>query len=207
LPKEHFVIVPNGVPDFSAETPARDNGQIGIMFAGAVNDAKGAPILIEALGLLNRLAARCSWYAVIAGNGDLSFMQSHAEKLGVKSKVSFTGWVDSETIHRYMRMSDILVLPSETENLPVSLIEGTCAGMALVATNVGAVSEIVRNDVNGRIVQRNAVEIAQVLHQLIEDERKLVSMQKKSREMYQAQFTLEKMASGLVQAWRSCLKS
>ncbi|HTO27382.1 MAG TPA: glycosyltransferase, partial [Devosia sp.] len=62
------------------------------------------------------------------------------------------GWVGPDTVAQLIASADILVLPSFAENLPVSVIEGMAAGLAVVTTPVGAVEDIIVDGETGLLV-------------------------------------------------------
>ena len=72
--------------------------------------------------------------------------------LGLVSRVAVPGWVGSDGVERLIANSSILVLPSFVENLPMSVIEGMAAGLAVVATPVGAVEEIIEHEKTGLLI-------------------------------------------------------
>lgn len=76
-----------------------------------------------------------------------------AEKLGFMS-VKFTDGVSNADVFEYYRKNpvDLFVNVSNTEGLPVSIMEAVSFGVPVLATNVGGVAEIVRNNYNGRVI-------------------------------------------------------
>lgn len=72
----------------------------------------------------------------------------HTNDLG--HRVTFTGSVDN--VQEYLKASDAFVLPSESEGLPLSLLEAMACGLPCVATAVGGVPDILEHDVNGLLV-------------------------------------------------------
>src|ERR1700737_193779 len=69
-----------------------------------------------------------------------------------------------------MREADIIVRPSFTEGMPLSLIEAMATGVCVVASNIGGNSDLVRSGANGMLVPAgDSLELAGVLRSLIED--------------------------------------
>lgn len=201
LPQERIRIVPNGIVDFAAGgTAARPTtGPLRILFAGEVGDRKGVAVLIAGLA---RLPPDTEWMCDICGNGDIARYQAMARDLAVADRVSFTGWTPMDEIHRRMLQADVVVLPSLAENMPLSLIEGTCAGAALVATPIAETRAILRDGENGLIVDRDPQAVADALAALLADRKRLARMQAKSRELYDENFTIDALADRLVAVYR-----
>ena len=80
------------------------------------------------------------------------------------------GWVGPEQARALLASSDILVLPSFDENLPMSVIEGMSAGLAVVATPVGAVEDILSDGDTGLLVPPgDPAALADALRKLVQD--------------------------------------
>lgn len=193
---DRIAIVYNGIPDIvaNAEIPRRQDRPVHIVFSGELGERKGSDILIKALGRLGSTNWRCT----VAGNGDVEAMRRLAQEQGILDRVAFTGWVDIARVHDLMRDADIVALPSRAEALPLSLIEGASAGAALVATDVGAVRDIVIEGVNGCVVRRDESEMAAALAQLIEDAGLRASMQIASRQIYRERFQLAHCVAAII---------
>lgn len=137
-----------------------------ILYLGRLSAMKGVPELGDAL---KRMLGMPGWRATIAGDGDIEAARTHAAKLGLAERVDLPGWADNERVAELIASADILVLPSFIENLPLSIIEGMASGLAVVATPVGAVEDIVRNGETGLLVQPGDVEgLATALTRLVE---------------------------------------
>lgn len=66
--------------------------------------------------------------------------------------VKIHGWVSGEEKDKILRNSDVLLLPSYNEGLPISILEAMSYGMPIISTPVGGIVEAVENNVNGFIV-------------------------------------------------------
>lgn len=144
---DRIVILPNATRATRLlHEPASD---VRILFLGQIGPRKGVPQLIEALsGLPHEVA----WSAVIAGDGDLSESQAQITALGLSERVTLPGWVGPADVEVLFARSDILVLPSFDENLPMSVIEAMAAGLAVVTTPVGATEDIIAHGETGLLV-------------------------------------------------------
>lgn len=78
-----------------------------------------------------------------------------AQTLGVTDRVIFLGrkkWGDE--LFSEMKKHDVLMLPSENEGLPLVIAEAMSCGLTVIASNVGGIPEIVKNDVNGILFEK-----------------------------------------------------
>jgi glycosyltransferase involved in cell wall biosynthesis len=143
------------------------DGRVHISFLGELGARKGTPQLVEALSLL---ATRQDWRATIAGNGDVEQTRMRAGERGIAGRLDIPGWLDAAGVNRVLGTTDIFVLPSFAENLPMAILEAFARGIAVVATPVGAVPEVVDHGRNGLIVKTgDAGELAAALELLISD--------------------------------------
>lgn len=149
-----LVIVPNATaPPSLPHVGGGDTAHI--LFLGRVGDRKGVPQLGEAL---LRMRDVPGWRATIAGDGQVEAARAKAAEYGLTERVELPGWVGPDRVAELIASADILVLPSFSENLPVSIIEAMAAGVAVVATPVGAVEDIVIDGVTGLLVPVGDVE-------------------------------------------------
>jgi glycosyltransferase involved in cell wall biosynthesis len=81
--------------------------------------------------------------------------------------MSLLGWrADVETIYA---AADLILLTSDNEGMPVSLIEAALAGVPAVSTNVGSVAEVVQHNATGLLTQCDAGALARGVVQLLRD--------------------------------------
>ncbi|MEP6808637.1 MAG: glycosyltransferase family 4 protein [Chthoniobacterales bacterium] len=160
------VVLPNAAPRPSL--PHIGGGDsVHILFLGQLNAAKGVPQLGEALG---RIRGNPNWRATLAGNGNLDEARAKAVELGIADRTDLPGWVDSPRVSELIASADILVLPSFVENLPLSIIEGMASGLAVVATSVGAIEDVITDGHTGLIVKAGDVDaLTAALARLVED--------------------------------------
>ncbi len=202
LPEQKLELLANGIPDFAPHVslPKPRAPQVQLLFTGELGLRKGTDVLIEALVALAQRSR--AWHCTIAGNGDAAPYQARIAAAGCGDLVRFVGWLGADEVHRLLADSDIVILPSRAETLPLSLIEGACAGAALIATAVGEVPEVVHDGHNGILVKPDPAEITDAIARLIDDRDALASMQQASRAVYRQRFDLEAFAQGLAGVYR-----
>ena len=94
----------------------------------------------------------------------------------------------------YLKAFDIFVLPSTKEGLPYTIIEAMVAEVPIIATNVGGVPEMIKNNVNGILIEpKNSQILAEKILELINSPEKYLGMTQKAKQKAEQEFTLEKM--------------
>ena len=133
-------ICSNFIPSFnnSMEVNTLSKSHINITFLGSIENMKGIMDLLSALSSLKKLP----WKLTIAGEfKDDSYRQMLLNDEGyqkINDRIQFTGYVKAKEKYKLLSHTDILVLPSYAEGMPVSILEGLSYGVAIVATDVGA---------------------------------------------------------------------
>jgi glycosyltransferase involved in cell wall biosynthesis len=205
VPAAKLEVLANSVPDFFGDRtlPKPRHPTVNLLFIGALGRHKGIDVLVDAL---TQLALRTrEWSCIIAGHGDARPYAARIAAAGCGDLVRFTGWQEPGQVERLLVDCDVVILPSRGENMPLALIEGACAGAALVATNVGEVPELLQQERNGLLVELTATSLAQALERLIVDRAELAKMQSQSRAIYREKFDINAFVAGLTGIYRRAM--
>ena len=151
---------PRSQPTSTPEAPL-------VMFVGRQIPNKGPQVLLDALLRLNREGI--GFRADFLSDGPLrTTLDKRANDNGLANSVRFTGYVPD--VAARMSQADIIVRPSFTEGMPLSLIEAMASGVCVVASNIGGNSDLVRNGDNGMLFTAgDSLELAGILRKLIQD--------------------------------------
>jgi glycosyltransferase involved in cell wall biosynthesis len=98
--------------------------------------------------------------------------------------------------------ADLLMLPSNYEGLPMVILEAMSFGKPVVASDVGGISEIVRNGINGYALENNSHLFAEKIESILENGELYSTMSKKSLEIFQNELTVDKMVRGYLEIYR-----
>ncbi len=149
LHQVHYIS--NPVPPQRPEIRDRRSPVITLLFLGLICREKGIYDLLDVLSQ-NRRAFSNRIRLVIGGNGEVENLRRIIRENGLDHMVSFRGWVTDQAKHQLMVSSDLFILPSYGEGMPVSVLEALSYGKAVIATRVGGIPEIVKHDVNGLLI-------------------------------------------------------
>jgi glycosyltransferase involved in cell wall biosynthesis len=169
LPSECVKYIPNGIDcaRFAQRTGRMswpgDGPVVGTV--AALRPEKNLPRLLHAFRLAaQRLPARL----VIVGDGpELASLQQLSVELELEDRVYFVG--ATATPEAYYPGFDIFALSSDTEQMPLSVLEAMAAGLPIVATNVGDVASMVAAENDRFVFGREASLLAQNLQTLVSD--------------------------------------
>jgi len=122
-----------------------------VLALGRVVHKKGFDLLVEAYAGIGE--SRRTADLVVGGTGPaLEELRSRAETLGLRESVHFPGRLSRSQVTRYMAGADLFVLPSRVEPFGIVILEAWRAGVAVVATDRGGPPELVRDGVDGVLV-------------------------------------------------------
>ena len=85
--------------------------------------------------------------------GKMESIERKAGLLKDRECIEFIGTVSGEAKDKAVQAADVLILPSHIENMPVSVIEGMAAGLPVIATRVGAISEMIEDGETGILIE------------------------------------------------------
>jgi glycosyltransferase involved in cell wall biosynthesis len=102
----------------------------------------------------------------VVGAGEL-FNSTKIAAASQELPMTFYGW--RSDVARMLSASDIAVLCSDNEGVPLTLIQAAQAGLPIVSTNVGSVSDIVKHGTSGTLVSCSSAELAEGLKVLIQN--------------------------------------
>ncbi|HEU5182770.1 MAG TPA: glycosyltransferase family 4 protein [Candidatus Polarisedimenticolia bacterium] len=120
--------------------------------------------------------------------------------------IEATGSVERERMPEEYRRADLFVLPTLADNTPVTLMEAMASGLPSVATRVGGIPELVRDDVTGRLVAPGDVAgLTSALDDLVRDGAQRRAMGRAARREAEARFSRRRMAGQLEGIYRGML--
>jgi len=176
-PRARVTVVPNGLgeEEFARLRGDGEPGTDHVFFLGTgrddLNRDKGIEDLFSVLPDLVRRHPRSLW--TIAGLEDPERAMARLRDAGIDrdalaQSVACMGPVDPEARQRLLKASSILVLPSYFENMPNILLEGMAAGLGVVATDVGAIPEMLGHGQGGLLIPPgDRPALAGALHRLL----------------------------------------
>ena len=176
-------ILPNAVSGPARFSQLEKKEPVQILFLGRLFEPKGIGELVEAFN--DSRLRDLSWTAVLAGDGEVAGYRKRISDLGLSSRVSVTGWVDSDGVVDLLSRSGIFVLPSYSENLPLSMLEAMAFGLCPIVTPVGSIEDVIENERNGIVIPtRDSEALVEALVLVLKDE----DMRKKLTDNARADF-------------------
>lgn len=144
---------------------------------------------------------------VIIGDGPLRRqLEEEALSLGIKDRVVFTG--ERHDIPYLLPAFDVFVLSSLTEGFPLTILESLAAGCPVVATRVGGIPEIIRDNFNGLLVEpADPAGLAIAVASLLSDPKKAAAMGQAGKALVKEKFTAAVMARKVEEEYKNLLSN
>ncbi|MEK5174123.1 glycosyltransferase [Heyndrickxia sp. FSL W8-0496] len=126
---------------------------------------KNQRLLLEAFAILCKNGTHAT--LTIVGDGDLrEQLEALASSLKIQDRVYFIGSIND--VEHYLNCSDIFVLSSINEGLPLSILEAMAMGLPIISTNVGGIGDVVQE--NGILVEsENTKALSNAMMKLAKD--------------------------------------
>lgn len=167
-PQKVFVLY-NGV-QISNHRKSYDNEDVTptCLFLGRLGERKGVYTLLESIRVLKEKNVKVKF--ILAGDGEIDTVNKIIKEHQLKDMVETVGWINGEEKNSLLRSSDILVLPSYNEGLPMAILEAMDYGLGIVSTRVGGIPEVIKDNENGFLIEPGDIEgLTNSLHTLIKD--------------------------------------
>lgn len=167
IPQARIVIVPNGTR-FTAATNRKKtlHAPVRLLFVGRLSVQKNIPLLISAIDIcINRYTMPVR--LTIAGSGEKEDdIRKMIRELRLEKHISLVGEVSAGEAQQLYRSCDIFILPSKEESFGTVIIEAMASGIPVIATNIVAVRNTIRNNQNGLLVNQSPDDVAAAIRLL-----------------------------------------
>ncbi len=168
-----------------------------VMFVGRLTAIKRPDRLVEAFGMvLERIPEAV---LAVAGEGELlKEVRRSVERLG--DSVRLLGW--QSDVGRLYAAADLVVISSDNEGMPMTLIEAAMAGVPGVTTDVGSASEVVVHGSTGLVVAPDARDLADAIVALLVDDDRRSDMGRAAAEQAIVRFGAARLVADHVALYR-----
>ncbi len=164
-----------------------------VVFLGKLDEAKGAYDLLDAVPAVLRNHPNAQF--LLCGDGDVEQSRNLAFRRGVGTHVEFPGYVWAQDKLEILARSDVFVLPSHMEGVPIALLEAMFAGLPVVTTPVGGIPDFFQDGINGFFVPvGDSRVLADRISFLLAHEEQRRSFGEKNRELARSVFDVNVVA-------------
>lgn len=211
---ERAVVIHNGIDLGSwaglsmrglAHAPKRPDEPFTVTSLARLSPEKDLGTLLKAMSMVIVTFPRARVW--LAGTGELeSELKALARTLGIGHAVRFLGLVSD--VRPILAATDVFVLSSTTEGLPMSLLEALAAGVPVVATRVGGIPTVVKHRETGCLVPAcDARLLADEITYLFQHPQQAREMCIRGREVVEREFSVARMARETERVYQSVIEA
>jgi glycosyltransferase involved in cell wall biosynthesis len=199
IPENRIRVIHNGV-DTRKFQPAADKRKIkkelglnpddlAILSVGRLYARKGLFTLIESMPKVVKRFKNAKF--VISGKGQSDEMRklvAHAERLGIKDNIIFTGYYPDEKLPKLYQAADVFAFSTFYEHHPFAVLEALATGLPVVTTTVGGIPETITSGKNGLLVKPfHAGQFSEAILYLLEHPAEAAEMGRRARQTVETQ--------------------
>ena len=183
-----------------------------ILYAGTLIKRKGYDILLRAFGKI--ASEHSDWSIAFAGNpylldgiNELEHGKQIASDLKINNQVKWLGWVSGSRKEKLFLESSIYCLASESEGLPMGVLDAFAYGIPVISTPVGGIVDIAEDGKNMLLFDYGDVgKLAECLETLISDENLRNSLSKQSFQFADTTFCIDNVNKCLGELYDNLLE-
>ena len=177
-------------------------GEFVLMHVSNFRPVKRAPLVVEAFA---RVVEDHPATLVMVGDGpERSTCEARAAELGVKDRTRFLG--SQADIEHLLPAADVFLLPSEYESFGLAALEAMASGVVPVVTNAGGLPEVVRDGVDGLLIEASESEaMGTRISALLADSERLATMRTAARSAAVERFQRDKIVDQYLATYESVL--
>ncbi|MCL5126030.1 MAG: glycosyltransferase family 4 protein [Deltaproteobacteria bacterium] len=177
---------------------------------GRVGSRKGSFDIVEAA---TRLSLTDSNFRILLvggqeREGEMEQLQKLVSDKGMDKWVELVGEVDIQDVPLFLRLTDIFILPSYYEGMPMSIIEAMRSAKPIISTRVGAIPDMLVSGVSGMLINPGSPEeLANSIHTLKKDPSLRKNLSNQARQTFQTEFETSRVVLSLRTLYQEMISS
>ena len=213
--RDHIAVVPLGLDlvDFAnqRQRPGGFRAECGvaaedllIAAVGRLVKIKNIPLFLDAAAQVHRKNGHVH-FALVGDGEERKGIEAHARSLGLNGAVRFIGW--RRDLPKIYADLDAVVISSDNEGTPVSLLEAMAASCPVIATRVGGVPDLLQNGQLGQIVPpRDPQAMADAILNVVQQRHEVSTMTKMANEKVLKEYTLGRLTKDMDRLYQEALR-
>jgi len=182
-----------GEENLSMTQPINDSATQIIGTIANLYKTKGIEYLIEAANILyTKHLIQNTKFIVIGKGAERSKLETLIKKYSLENNFFLTGHI--QEARKYLKAFDIFVLPSVKEGFPYALLEAASAEIPIIATEVGGVPEIIKNNKTCILAKtKNSQDLAEKINEILNNRELSETMTRNAANSVKENFSLQRM--------------
>ena len=184
----HGAVIPNAIIQNYFSIPLKLNTSNTLLYMGIIDNNKNLIFLLQAMKAL-LLQGKPFTLNVLGDYSTETYREiitNYIKENKLEPYVKFQGWVSQPTVMQFIGNSDILVVSSKHESLPMVIAESMAAGKVVAASDVGGIPEMIEHSVNGYLFSLSSPgELVDILEELYDNDEKIREISCRARDAAQ----------------------
>jgi glycosyltransferase involved in cell wall biosynthesis len=207
-PNQEIDVISNGIEInqfYPASTEKKQNVPLKLITVSRLLERKGIHHLLEAIAKPDPLPVTLT----VVGTGSYEDeLRRICTKLDLDDRVNFTGFVRRDELPELYRQHDVFALPSQTESFGLVFAEAMSCGLPIIGTFVGGIPELVRNGIDGILVNpAESGEVRESLEIMLDNPEKRTAMGFAARQRIEEKYSWRVIASQYMECYQKVLST
>lgn len=206
---KNYTIIPNAIDNSYFTVPAKLHTENKLMYVGAIDENKNLIFLLQAL----QIVIKNKQYFTLDVLGDYAnaeyklLVEKYITDNNLQAYITFHGWVTQAAVKDILQQSDILVVSSKQESLPMVIAEAMCAGKVVASSNVGGVYQMITHQKDGFIFENsNPLNLANILQQLYQNNTLVQQIQTEAKITGKSTYDSTKVAEKTIEFYKKIIQ-
>ena len=122
----------------------RNNKNVIFLYLGLLSQNKGVWDLLKAAFELKK--DKINFHIIIGGNGDVEKLITTLNELNLNDYITYVGWVNGYEKNKLISTSNVFILPSYNEGVPISILEAMSYNLPIITTKVGGIPDVLKDN-------------------------------------------------------------
>ncbi len=190
--------------DTASDGPIEHERPLTFVTVSSFAPCKEIPLLIDAFSDVVKVIPGAE--LLLVGDGEEKDLAvSKVNSMGLSTMVRFTGYTTG--VRDYLRTSDVFVLPSSNENLPLAMLEAMSEGLPVIASNIGGIPEALDERSGILVTPNNRAQLVAAMVDLAGNYSKRLIMGDNAAARISDEFSSAKCAQGYLAAWNAVVSA
>lgn len=205
-PHRNIAVILNPIVAPGETLPFATRATNSLLYLGRITGSKG---IFDILAVMAALKDEfVDLQLICAGEGDIAEAKTAVSKLLIVDHVKFHGWIEDDEKQRLLSHATAMVLPSYAEGLPMSVLEAMAAGLPVVATNVGGIPDVIKNDDTGLLVAPgDKTQLVEALQRILSSGSLRQRLSTNAQKVYLREFEVDAVLRQVSSVYRRTLAS
>ena len=189
-------VIPYGIPRVSAGDVRKKSEHLHFVALGSFEPRKGQDVLVEAIGKLPSEVGSETFFTMAGRVLDVAFFEGITKAAAALPNVKLIEALDHDAATSLLNEADILLCPSRDETMPIAILEAMSLGKIVISTDVGGVTEWLRDGMNGLVIPReNPNALATAIARCVDEPALMKRLSAAAARTFDKHFTLDRFAT------------